>query len=435
MRIRLVAAASLLLLASVAWVGAAQGPGAPPACDATFQDVPGQGHSRRHASGLWEVCLRDGDTVLTHGPDGPAGGHGHGHAAAPGGGGGGGGTPQRAPVCVTSHYRNVLVYAVPSDKADRYSTMAATLRADVEKANAQLYADAQAFGATIDYRFQCTGGVVDVLHHVLPTPSAQDSFSTIVSDLLAQGIGNAYAKFWVWYDDGVGGYCGQGSIWGDTRLTAGNSNNGGNMFALTYGCDWTVLMHENGHNLGAVQLDAPHSSGGWHCNDGRDIMCYADGGSTSNYSPNVCSGTPFDCNHDDYFHPAPGVGSYLATHWNLGSTLNRWFAFGSVTAPPSAPQGLTASDAERVRVAGVYVRNAPVQLSWQAPATLNGGLVQDYEVYRGAQKLASVAGDQFSWSDYTYPASGTYTYTVRAINAAGAGPAASATADVTVVLL
>ena len=38
-------------------------------------------------------------------------------------------------------------------------------------------------------------------------------------------------------------------------------------------------MHENGHNQGAVQYDAPYSTGdGAHCCDENDVMCYADGG-------------------------------------------------------------------------------------------------------------------------------------------------------------
>ena len=31
----------------------------------------------------------------------------------------------------------------------------------------------------------------------------------------------------------------------------------------------------------------------------------------------------FDCNFDDYFHPAPPTGSYLSDHWNLGAPFNR----------------------------------------------------------------------------------------------------------------
>jgi len=85
-----------------------------------------------------------------------------------------------------------------------------------------------------------------------------------------------------------------------------------------------VLAHENGHNLGAVVTTAPNTSGDAHCNDGLDVMCYADGGPFSQYDPTVCARLHFDCGHDDYFHPDPSPGSYLGRFWNLASPFNRF---------------------------------------------------------------------------------------------------------------
>ena len=39
-----------------------------------------------------------------------------------------------------------------------------------------------------------------------------------------------------------------------------------------------IWQHEIGHNLGAVQDSAPHSSLAGHCYESLDVMCYADGG-------------------------------------------------------------------------------------------------------------------------------------------------------------
>ncbi|HET6405216.1 MAG TPA: hypothetical protein VFH78_11250, partial [Candidatus Thermoplasmatota archaeon] len=97
-----------------------------------------------------------------------------------------------------------------------------------------------------------------------------------------------------------------------------------------------VILHEMTHGMGGVQMSAPHSSGGWHCNDGWDIMCYADGGSTSQYGTTCQSvgftwsgaSQPYDCGNDDYFHPSPAPGSYLDTHWNVGADYNRFLARG-----------------------------------------------------------------------------------------------------------
>ncbi|MEK9175829.1 MAG: hypothetical protein AAB520_00115, partial [Patescibacteria group bacterium] len=63
---------------------------------------------------------------------------------------------------------------------------------------------------------------------------------------------------------------------------------------------------------------------------GTDIMCKSDG--VGEVFGNACSGFypfHFDCNNDDYFNPKPSPNSYLATHWNLGSTLNRFIKFSA----------------------------------------------------------------------------------------------------------
>lgn len=101
-------------------------------------------------------------------------------------------------------------------------------------------------------------------------------------------------------------------------------------------------VHEASHTMGAVQLSAPHSSGAGHCHDGMDVMCYADNGGQARFDPNVCPRLavtwvgpemPYDCGADDYFHPAPAAESHLATHWNVGSPLNRWIDWHPIPVP------------------------------------------------------------------------------------------------------
>ena len=85
-------------------------------------------------------------------------------------------------------------------------------------------------------------------------------------------------------------------------------------------------LHEVFHTLGAVQNSAPNATGGLHCNDGFDLMCYADSPDPKSVQRNACEPLtyPFsgalDCNGDDYFNPSPAPGSYLATHWNTYSS-------------------------------------------------------------------------------------------------------------------
>ncbi|HEX2022803.1 MAG TPA: hypothetical protein VHH36_08810 [Candidatus Thermoplasmatota archaeon] len=297
-----------------------------PAGCAAWIDVPGQGPSCPVDHG-WVVRLRDGETLLTHGPDRhPSDETPEDHVPTslvnmildPG-----------RPVACTEDpatYHNLLVYAVPADRPNQYLDMDEHIRHRARQANAKLHADAQEFGTTADYVFLCSGGVPVVVNATLPTSSASDSFSTITSDLRALGHQSTYAKYWVWYHDAVACGCvGQGNIRNDDRLVLGNANNAGPSYGVSYQADWRTMMHESGHNHGAVQLSAPHTSGGWHCNDDFDVMCYDDGGSASGgYSDDVCATEHFDCNHDDYFHPFPPAGSYLATHWNLGSCLHRF---------------------------------------------------------------------------------------------------------------
>jgi hypothetical protein len=67
-------------------------------------------------------------------------------------------------------------------------------------------------------------------------------------------------------------------------------------------------------------------------------MCYSPDGGNRNQggtSLDCADHLHFDCGHDDYFDTEPEAGEYLASHWNLGSPLNRFLAFGE--AGPNGP--------------------------------------------------------------------------------------------------
>ena len=121
------------------------------------------------------------------------------------------------------------------------------------------------------------------------------------------------------------------------RRPAATSHDAGRLVSVVWGpaslpaspyADPTTMLHEMGHNLGAVQGGAPHTTGtvgsmvAGHCTDEWDVMCYADGGSDNalTYPCPQRSDTvteTFDCGGDDYFNPAPAAGSWLASHWNV----------------------------------------------------------------------------------------------------------------------
>jgi fibronectin type 3 domain-containing protein len=95
---------------------------------------------------------------------------------------------------------------------------------------------------------------------------------------------------------------------------------------------------------------------------------------------------------------------------------------GSAPAPdttkPTAPAGLTATAGQ-----------GQVALNWQA-STDNVG-VTGYRVFRGTTQIASVGGTTLNYTD-TGLAAGTYSYTVRAVDAAGNLSDPSNTASATV---
>lgn len=320
--LRAVALSSVLLLGALPF-GLASGPTPEPAPCAGYQVVPTLGPACPEAGG-WRVFHRDGTSGWTHGVDMPPA---SGVVAS-----GPYGTPI-PPVCVDeSQYHTQLVYAHARDRPDRYAAMAPVLRAMVNQTNGHLRQEAAEFGSTISYKFHCEApDIVSVARPApLATSDATTSFSSIVNDLRDQGYTHAKKKYMIWYDGGNGG--GVGYFRGDSSLSASNANMFGPDYGVTFGAtgDWgvLVLMHENAHNLGAVQNNAPYTSGGAHCNDGLDIMCYSDGGSNSSYSETRCRDRRhFDCAHDSYFNPDPVPGTYIAAHWNLGHVYNRFFDF------------------------------------------------------------------------------------------------------------
>ena len=120
------------------------------------------------------------------------------------------------------------------------------------------------------------------------------------------------------------------------------------------------VLHEVLHTLGAVQPSAPHFSGGAHCYEIYDVMCYTPKDGTADVFLRDCEivgeapnpGKPLDCGHDDYFNQSPAQGSYLAGHWNLYDsgflcTLTRC---DQAPAAPAARLAVVAADGQSVTV-------------------------------------------------------------------------------------
>jgi len=313
-------------------------PGVPanPPEDRGAPDCPGY----RYERGLGDVCPRDNGLLeVFHPGTHHSVGFTHGLDPAPSGGEPGSPAGPKPPNCVSGAagtYHIKVFYARAYNDVDNYASTVATIRSLVDQANGLVNDAAIATGGAASLNVKCTSGVVDVVNVVLPTGMASASFSTIVTDMNNMGYTDGKVKHWVFYDDTGACSCGgTGHVYNDDTLAVSNLNNGNGVafFAVDFGYNSArIMMHEMGHNLGAVQDSAPHSTLAGHCYDGLDTMCYNDGGPNGGlYSTSYCGIEIFDCGKNDYFHINPTSGSYLATHWNLGNTMNRFIAFGRPT--------------------------------------------------------------------------------------------------------
>ncbi len=248
----------------------------------------------------------------------------------------------------TSGRRVQAVYARASDKPDRYGDVVGLIRQWAATTDRTFADSAAETGGTRHVRWVTDAACNLVVERVQLSPTGDDSFSATSAELQSLGFDRTDRKYLLWVDANV--YCGIAGIWSDDRMTLDNANNGGPSFArVDTGC-WgqanSVEAHELMHNLGGVQLSAPHTTGGWHCTDGYDRMCYADSSDvTVTHLCGEASARLFDCNHDDYFHTAPAAGSYLASHWNSAESgfLERTDPVQTTTTTTAVPTTTTTT--------------------------------------------------------------------------------------------
>lgn len=220
----------------------------------------------------------------------------------------------------TDGRRVQAVYAVAADRPDRYDALVGGIRQDAKDVDTIFAGSAAATGGVRHVRFVTGAGCVVEVAKAVMSAGGDDSFTNTINELAAQGFNRSDRKYLIWVDANV--YCGIANVNGDDRKTASNWNNSGPDYARADAGCWGghTEAHELMHTLGGVQLSAPHTSGGYHCVDEYDVMCYSD---SPNFPamqivclPQATNENILDCGHDDYFHTDPPAGNYLASHWN-----------------------------------------------------------------------------------------------------------------------
>ncbi|HEY1012004.1 MAG TPA: fibronectin type III domain-containing protein [Herpetosiphonaceae bacterium] len=309
--------------------------------------------------------------------------------------------------------RTQVMYVRASDRADRYASYLASFRTWAADMDTIYKASAAETGGVRNVRYVTDANCAVSVLNIVISAAGDDTFDKTISEVAAKGYTSANRKYLMFVDANV--YCGIGGIQNDDRNITTNRNDTTTSYArVDAGC-WggSTAAHENMHNIGGVQLSAPHTSRGWHCVDEYDLMCYSD-------SPNypamqyICTDrahdTRFDCNHDDYFHTSPPAGSYLATHWN---SANSAFLIqpGGGTAP-ATPANL--------RVSGATASS--VSLAWSDTSNETSYSVYKWQYINGQWAWGfwvSVGANATAYANTGLGCGTTHYYRIAAKNSAG----------------
>ncbi len=314
-----------------------------------------------------------------------------------------------AAVCVgdgVSGKRVQVMYVRAADQPDRYPEVVDQIRSIAAGADAIYAASAQATGGHRRIRFVTNADCqIDVLAVELPT-EADDKFTATVSALRTLGYSDPNRKYMLFTEAEI--LCGTGTIKRDSQPGLENTNNQQTGYARIDRPCWGAMIaaHELTHTLGGVQNDAPHTSGGWHCNDEYDVMCYADGGNQSAVTV-LCADQNqayrLDCNHDDYFHTNPPVGSYLATHWNVA---NSEFLLNLVEGHPATGQivfGPTDGAAEITPSTAISLA-----ITTLAAASETDNYISYVEFFQDGTLMGTVTAAPYTWTWAGANTPGTY---------------------------
>lgn len=222
-----------------------------------------------------------------------------------------------------------LIYARASDRPDRYAQTVSLIQSVAGDMADRMKQSAAESGGSRTLRYVTEGCTVVVRNVVLST-TGDDTLGRTASELAAKGYNRADRKYLTFVDANV--YCGIAYA-------------PGNVARVDERCwDGHAGLHELMHNLSAVDPAAPNTSGGYHCTDESDLMCYSD---LPNYPSmrQICPTSHealLDCNGDDYFNTAPRAGTFLSGSPGLNTADSTFVADRDGELPmflPPAPSG------------------------------------------------------------------------------------------------
>lgn len=213
------------------------------------------------------------------------------------------------------------LYVYKAGNTNRLGSLRDNFAAIARRVNAVVYNSSMASGNKPQKVRYATNADCSLRIAAVAITGDINNFGNIKTQLRNAGYNRSDRKYIVQVD--AAGNCGLGDLYVSDTNSATNPNNGGNMFAASWRPCWNYAEpHELGHTLGAVQNTAPRSTGGFHCNDGNDVMCYDDGTARSNMThpcPASIKNWMFDCGFNDYFDRGT-ENAYVSTHWNIAES-------------------------------------------------------------------------------------------------------------------
>ena len=268
-----------------------------------------------------------------------------------------------------------VVYAHASDVADRFALFGTAIQRYTKAAAAKVALTSDKT-LRLDRGSSCGSAFLDIQVVALGHPVAFYATGSVLADVASRLPDRPGVNYLVFVDFALpvlqaaaGSWAQDDSPWATNvanltahsryaYLQAGGEDFFGSEQPASQYAD--QVLHEVLHTLGAVQPSAPHFSGGAHCYQLFDVMCYTPRDGTSDGFLRDCElgrtapnpGKPLDCGGDDYFNASPAPGSYLAAHWNLYDS-GFLCTLGRCDQPPVAPAArlaVVAGDGQSVTV-------------------------------------------------------------------------------------